>query len=196
MRRFLRVGMVGFGLFGMSNAASAQEIVQRFVNPGFGGNPFNSDYLLGTATPQRPERKTEGSAAEELTEAQLFARQIQSRLLSALSSSLVEAITGSQPGTSGEFIVGDQTIGFERTLTEIRLTIRDNTTGEVTTIAVPTLNFNNNAGGASAAAPGGQPGRSAESLIAGMSAPGTGASFDTPLTGKTGSLETPLTGGF
>ena len=196
MGRFLRVGLVGFALFGMSNAASAQEIVQRFVNPGFGGNPFNSDYLLGTATPQRPERKTESSAAEELTEAQLFARQIQSRLLSALSSSLVEAITGSQPGTSGEFIVGDQTIGFERTLTEIRLTIRDNTTGEVTTIAVPTLNFTNNAGGASAAAQGSQPGRSAESLIAGMSAAGASASFDTPLTGNTGSLETPLAGGF
>lgn len=194
MRRLLSVGLIGFGLFGMSNSASAQELVQRFVNPGFGGNPFNSDYLLGTATPQRPERKSDSAAAEELTEAQLFARQIQSRLLSALSSSLVEAITGSEPGTSGEFIVGDQTIGFERTLTEIRLTIRDNSTGEVTTIAVPTLNFNN-AADTSATGQSRLAG-SAESLIAGMSAAGNGASFDTPLTGNTGSLETPLVGGF
>ena len=34
--------------------------------------------------------------------AQLFARQIQSRILSALSSSIVEAITGSAPGTASE----------------------------------------------------------------------------------------------
>ena len=53
----------------------------------------------------------------------------------------MEAITGAAPGTVGEFVVGDQTIAFERTLTTIRLTITNNLTGEVTDIVVPVLNF-------------------------------------------------------
>jgi curli production assembly/transport component CsgF len=129
--------------------ASAQELIYRPVNPSFGGNPFNTDYLMSTATAQRPERAAP-PGSEPLTEGELFARQIQSRILSALSSSIVQAITGSEPGTSGEFTVGDQTIRFERTLTEIRLFITDNATGRVTTIVVPVLNLNPPAGSASA----------------------------------------------
>lgn len=135
----------------MASAASAQELKFQFINPSFGGNPFNSDHLLAIATAQRPERPaSEDGTTGELTEAQLFARQIQSRLLSALSSSVVEAITGSSPGTTGEFTVGDQKISFERTLSEIKLTIFDNTTGENTVISVPVLNFTNNAAASAA----------------------------------------------
>lgn len=123
-----------FGGFG----AQAQELSFKFNNPSFGGNPFYSDHLLGVASAQRPERPAED---EGLSEGEQFARQIQSRILSALSSSIVEAITGSDPGTSGEFTVGDQTIFFERSLTEIRLTITDNVTGEVTTIVLPVIEF-------------------------------------------------------
>lgn len=120
--------------------AAGQEIVYQPVNPAFGGNPFNADYLLGTATPQRPNRPS-APGSEPLTEAEQFARQIQSRLLSALSSSVVQAITGAAPGTTGEFTVGDQKIFFERTLSEIVLIITDTVTGEQTRIVVPVLNL-------------------------------------------------------
>ena len=141
------------GAIALAAPASAQELKFEFRNPSFGGNPFNSDHLLATATAQRPPQKSNGGdGTGELTEAQLFARQIQSRLLSALSSSVVEAITGSDPGTSGEFTVGDQKISFERTLSEIRLSIFDNSTGETTDIVVPVLTLNNNAKAAAAAA--------------------------------------------
>jgi curli production assembly/transport component CsgF len=136
---------VGLGLLlaaaALAGPVKAQELSFKFINPSFGGNPFYSDHLLGVATAQRPERPTEDSG---LSEGEQFARQIQSRILSALSSSIVEAITGSDPGTSGEFTVGDQTIFFERTLNEIRLTITDNVTGEVTTIVLPVFEFGGN----------------------------------------------------
>ncbi|WP_238564961.1 curli assembly protein CsgF [Sphingobium bisphenolivorans] len=139
--KHLRLAMLG--AIALAAPASAQELKFEFRNPSFGGNPFNSDHLLATATAQRPPQKSSGAdGTGELTEAQLFARQIQSRLLSALSSSVVEAITGSNPGTSGEFTVGDQKISFERTLSEIRLSIFDNSTGETTDIVVPVLTLN------------------------------------------------------
>lgn len=148
--KYLR--LAALGVMALASPVSAQELKFEFRNPSFGGNPFNSDHLLATATAQRPPQKSNGAdGTGELTEAQLFARQIQSRLLSALSSSVVEAITGSDPGTSGEFTVGDQKISFERTLGEIRLSIFDNSTGETTDIVVPVLTLNNaNAAAASA----------------------------------------------
>lgn len=139
--------------------AAAQELRFQFRDPSFGGNPFNSDHLLAIATAQRPERKADDSSTTgELTEAQLFARQIQSRLLSALSSSVVEAITGADPGASGEFTVGDQKISFERTLSEIKLTIFDNASGENTEIIVPVLSLNGAQGAASLSLPGARAG--------------------------------------
>lgn len=172
--RLTALGLIAFA----AAPVSAQELKFEFRNPSFGGNPFNSDHLLATATAQRPPQKSDGAnGTGELTEAQLFARQIQSRLLSALSSSVVEAITGSDPGTSGEFTVGDQKISFERTLGEIRLSIFDNSTGETTDIVVPVLTLNTNSGNAALAAsvPGGS--ASAENALLGQS-----------LTGNAGSL--------
>ena len=140
---------LGLLLASAGGACEAQELSFKFTNPSFGGNPFYADHLLAVATAQRPEKPSE---EDGLSEGEQFARQIQSRILSALSSSIVEAITGSAPGTSGEFTVGDQTIFFERTLTEIRLTITDNVTGEVTVIVVPVFNFDSSgASGAQAA---------------------------------------------
>ena len=146
--RVVSVGLavgVGVSLLSWGSGALGQELKHQFVNPSFGGNPFNSDHLLGVATAQRPERKQSAEELRQLTEGEQFARQIQSRLLSALSSGLVEAITGADPGTSGEFAVGDQTISFEKTLTEIRLKITSADTGEVTEIVVPVLDFKSSA---------------------------------------------------
>ena len=119
--------------------ASAQELTHRFINPSFGGNPFNSDHLRGIAALDRPA-SPELARTAGLSEQQLLVRQIQSRLLSSLSSGLIEAITGASPGTSGEFIIGDQRITYERTLTEIRLTFFNETTGETTEIVLPVIN--------------------------------------------------------
>ena len=152
MRVFHRVSLGAcVAALAFATPASAQELKFEFRIPSIGGNPFNSDHLLAIATAQRPAQKSSGAdGTGELTEAQLFARQIQSRLLSALSSSVVEAITGSDPGTSGEFTVGDQKISFERTLSEIRLNIFDNSTGETTEIVVPVLTLNTASAAASA----------------------------------------------
>lgn len=64
---------------------------------------------------------------------------MQSRLLSALSSQIVDAIFGANPQQSGTISFGGQTITFVRSLTEVTLTITNDETGEVTTIVIPTF---------------------------------------------------------
>jgi len=117
--------------------AAAQDLVYEPINPSFGGNPFNSAHLLGIANAQNnykdPKASTGGSQAD------IFARQLQSRLLSALSSQIVDAIFGENPQESGTITFGGQTIDFIRGLDAVTLTITNDETGEITTIVIPTF---------------------------------------------------------
>lgn len=128
---------VGCAALGIAVPAVAQDITYQPIDPSFGGNPFNSAHLLGIANAQNDYR--DPRATTNSSQADIFARQLQSRLLSALSSQIVNAIFGENPQESGTISFGGQTINFVRSLTEVTLTITDNDTGEVTTIVIPTF---------------------------------------------------------
>ena len=133
--RFLLVALLC--LFAFPAAAAAQDMVYEPVNPSFGGNPFNSSHLLGIANAQNDFKDPKAAASG--SQADIFARQLQSRLLSALSSQIVDAIFGDNPQERGTIRFGDQTIEFVRGLDGVTLTITNDETGEVTTIIVPTF---------------------------------------------------------
>lgn len=116
----------------------AQDITYTPINPSFGGNPFNSAHLLGIANAQNDYRDPRTTATSG-SQADIFSRQLQSRLLSALSSQIVDAIFGENPQQSGTIQFGGQTISFVRGLEEVTLTITNDDTGEVTTIVIPTF---------------------------------------------------------
>nr|WP_273183563.1 curli assembly protein CsgF [Hyphomonas adhaerens] len=117
-------------------AVSAQELVYTPVNPSFGGNPFNSSHLLGVANAQ-DDTEPPSSVSSSDPQADLFIRQLQSRLLSGLASEVANAIFGDDPQDYGRVVFGDQTVEFERGLDSITLTIFDATTGSTTEIVVP-----------------------------------------------------------
>ena len=119
--------------------ALAQDMVYQPVDPTFGGNPFNSAHLLGVANAQNDYRDPRSTTSTGTSQAELFARQLQSRLLSALSSQIVEAIFGENPQESGTISFGGQTIDFSRSLDEVTLNIINDETGEVSKIVIPTF---------------------------------------------------------
>ena len=115
--------------------AAAQDLVHEPISPTFGGNPFNSQHVLGVANANNDFR--DPRATSNNSQADIFARQLQSRLLSALSSQIVDAIFGDNPQESGTISFGGQTIEFFRTLEEVTLIIKNDETGEETRIVVP-----------------------------------------------------------
>ena len=117
--------------------AAAQDLTYQPIDPTFGGNPFNSAHLLGIANSQNDYKDPKATTTN--SQADLFARQLQSRLLSALSSQIVDAIFGENPQQSGTISFGGQTIDFSRGLEEVTLNITNDETGEVTTIVIPTF---------------------------------------------------------
>ena len=124
------------GALGVAGTAFAQQLRFQFTDPSFGGNPFYSTQLQGVANAQNGY--TNPRATSSSTPAQIFANQLQSRLLSALSDQIVNLIFGANPQQSGTISFGGQTITFSRGLTDVTLNITDAGTGQTTTIVVPT----------------------------------------------------------
>ena len=87
-------------------AAMAQDLVYTPVNPSFGGNPLNSSHLLAIANAQRQATARDaddGSGTPQTPttpgsdNADLFVRQLEGRLLSALAAQVTDAIFRQPP---------------------------------------------------------------------------------------------------
>lgn len=129
--------------------ALAGDLVYTPINPSFGGNPLNSAHLLGLANAQRDATAFDAKKGKigaggkagggAKSDADLFVRQLEGRLLSALAGQVTEAIFGSNPKDSGTVTFGSTTVEFLRTLDSIKLVITDTVEGTVTEIVVPQL---------------------------------------------------------
>ena len=126
-------------LLSFSGSVHAQDIKFGFVNPSFGGNPFNSGHLLGLAEIQNTHEAPRPSSATGNSQTDLFVRQLQSRILSSLSSGLAESITGADVGDTDTVTLGDQEIFYERTADSIVVVISDVLNGSSTRIELPVL---------------------------------------------------------
>ena len=102
--------VLAFGCFATAGQATAQDLVHEPISPTFGGNPFNSNHILGIANAQNDT--TDPDAVDRNSQSSIFARQLESRLLSALSSQIVDAIFGDNPQEQGIISFGGQTIEF------------------------------------------------------------------------------------
>ena len=116
--------------------AASQELVYEPNNPSFGGNPFNSSHLLGIANAQNSFTAPQDELEQE-TQAELFIRQLENRLLSGLANQVADAIFGDNPQDSGTIAFDDQIIEFVRGLDSITITVTDLSTGTTTEIVLP-----------------------------------------------------------
>ncbi|WP_099864377.1 curli assembly protein CsgF [Pararhizobium haloflavum] len=147
----IRQGVLCLSAALLCSAAAAGDLVYTPINPSFGGSPLNSAHLLGTAAAQREATASDAEIDEMLgggdepgedtgnADADLFVRQLQGRLLSALAGQVTDAIFGDNPQDNGVVTFGDTEVAFERTLDSIALTITDFTDGSITRIVVPQL---------------------------------------------------------
>ena len=133
----------------VSQPALASEIVFQFKNPSFSGQNAGAQWL--TIENQEFQRK---KAIEDKIEAELkakaleeknsilnrFMNNLQSRIYSQLAQQLTNNLFGEMGGQSGEFALEGNTIKYEKTDTEIKLTITDDA-GNTTEIIIPTSGF-------------------------------------------------------
>jgi curli production assembly/transport component CsgF len=129
--------------------AQATEIVFQFKNPSFSGVNTGAQWL--TIENQETMRR---KAIQDKIEADLkaqaledknsilnrFLNNLQSRIYSQLAQQLTNNLFGEMGGQSGAFTLEGNEIKYEKSDTEIKLTITDDA-GNVTEIIIPTSGF-------------------------------------------------------
>lgn len=132
----------------LSSPAAATEIVFQFKNPSFSGQGAGAQWL--TIENQESTRK---KAIQDKIEAELkaiataeansilnrFTNNLQSRIYSQLSAQLTQNLFNGS-AESGTFTLDGNTISYEKTADQIKLTITDEN-GRSTEIIIPTTGF-------------------------------------------------------
>lgn len=122
------IGIAGYG----------QQMTYTPLNPAFGGNPYNYNWMLSSATSQN-QLKAPTNSREQKSELERLGESINRQLLSQISRSLMqEQLKGfgafDQEGT---FTYGKLNLEIYRTGEGLVINILDTVTGEETQIIIP-----------------------------------------------------------
>ncbi len=122
-------GTVGF---------SAQQFVYKPINPAFGGDTFNYQWLLSSASAQNQfdnaDSKTQGAGLNSLDS---FAQSLNRQVLSELSRKLFQEQFGSGSVEAGNYLFGSIYLQVTETAQGMMISILDTSTGDQSEIVIP-----------------------------------------------------------
>ncbi len=126
------------GLLLLSHIAVASDLVYKPVNPNFGGNPLNGNYLLGNAQAQNDKKDPDArsSSFSQRSALDRFTSSLESRLLSQLLGDV-------QSDSTGFLETEDFIVNIIDDSGALSITITDKASNETTEIDVGGLNATN-----------------------------------------------------
>lgn len=122
-------------IFFITGITFSQQLVYKPVNPAFGGDTFNHQWLLAAANAQNSFKDPEADDKQK-SEIESFAESLNRQLLSQISRSLLTSQLG-EGLQEGTFNFGTLAIEIYETGEGMVINILDTTTGEETQIIVP-----------------------------------------------------------
>jgi curli production assembly/transport component CsgF len=116
----------------------SQQLVYTPSNPAFGGNPYNYNWMLSSATAQN-KLTADPNASEEKSELEKLGESINRQLLSQISRTLLQQqLEGfGSFDQEGTFTYGTLNIEIYRSGEGLVINILDTTNGEETQIIIP-----------------------------------------------------------
>ena len=120
----------------MSPFINAQALVYKPVNPAFGGDTFNYQWLLSSAEAQN-KQKDKTTVAAKQTDLEKFKANLNSQLLSQISSSLYKQQFGTDGIKEGSYTFGSYSVDVFPSSEGLTLNILDTSTGEQTQVINP-----------------------------------------------------------
>ncbi len=118
-------------------ALRGQQLVYKPLNPAFGGNTFNYNWLLSSAEAQNKFKGTKSLSYTQKSELDKFTETLNRQLLNALSRDLFKQNMGSADLTEGTYVFGSLVVTISPVLNGLDITIIDQSTGEETNIFLP-----------------------------------------------------------
>lgn len=127
--------LLGFLFLGFN--LHAQDLVYTPKNPAFGGNPYNSQWLLASAQAQNSFKDPNADSREQQTELERFTESLNSQLLGQVSRSMFTSEFGQDGLSPGTYTFGSLALDIYESNEGLVINILDTNTGEQTQIIIP-----------------------------------------------------------
>lgn len=120
----------------VSLSVNGQGLVYKPINPSFGGDTFNYQWLLSSAESQNTfkEKLTE---TVKKTDLEKFTDQLNSQFLSQVSRELFAKLFGSNGFSAGSYTFGSYSVEIYPATEGLTLDILDTNTGDQTQVIIP-----------------------------------------------------------
>ena len=129
-----------FTLFIISSLVYSQDLVYKPISPFFGGDAFNYQQILASATAQNDFTEDTDAQRDTPTVLENFTNSLNNRLLSSLSQSLFQQQLGDTNLTVGTYTFGDLVVEITPGTNGLNVSILNVTNGEQTQITIPNGN--------------------------------------------------------
>lgn len=125
-------------LFGCLFTSRAQDLVYKPINPAFGGDTFNYQWLLNSAEAQNKFKDVSSNSTNQTT-LQLFKDNLNNQLLNQVSNSVFLQQFGNNGIAPGSYVFGSLSVNIYHSNKGLVVDILDTDTGEQTQVIIPGL---------------------------------------------------------
>lgn len=117
----------------------SQQLVYKPINPAFGGDTFNYQWLLSSANAQNQfdEKKDYSSLLDNVNSLDSFSQSINRQVLSELSRKLFEDQFGEGSLKAGNYLFGSLYLQITTTAQGLLINILDTSSGDQSEIVIP-----------------------------------------------------------
>jgi curli production assembly/transport component CsgF len=118
---------------------NGQDLVYKPINPAFGGETFNYQWMLNSAQVQNliEEPEDESFSFNRNSSLEDFAENLNRQLLSQISRQVATSQFGESGLEEGSYTVGNFQIEVNNTVEGLSITILDTSLGEQTQVIIP-----------------------------------------------------------
>jgi curli production assembly/transport component CsgF len=135
MKTFIIILTFIAGIF----SGKSQQLVYKPVNPAFGGDTFNYQWLLSSANAQNQfdEKNDFSSLLDNVNSLDSFSQSLNRQILSELSRKLFEDQFGEGSIKPGNYLFGSLYLQITTTAQGLLINILDTSTGDQSEIVIP-----------------------------------------------------------
>lgn len=126
-------------MMAISMSGLSQDMVFRFINPAFGGDTFNYQWLLSSAEAQNKFTETSKQQYNTRDDDPLadFENSLNKQILSRLTKEIVDAQFGEEELGEGSYVFGNYQIDIGENSGGLSIIIMDLSNGDQSTIFIP-----------------------------------------------------------
>jgi len=117
--------------------SNAQELVYKPINPAFGGDTFNYQWLMSSAEAQNKFKESTSSSYQQKTELERFKDNLNNQILNKISNSLFQQQFGDKGIRAGSYLFGSLSVDIYPSNLGLVVAILDTETGEQTQVIIP-----------------------------------------------------------